>query len=419
MNNNARFDSLFFPRISESWEGIEAGEFFGFLHPKCQEVITENRLLTLLGENRKLRVKFGIDPTASDIHIGHLVPMMLLRQFAKAGHPIDFIIGDFTALVGDPTERDSGRVSLTLQLIAENMRTFQSQVGRFVDLSCLKIHHNSDWLNPMPLQEVFTIFQKVNLTEAVQRKDFRKRFKTSQAVSLAEVCYGVLMAIDSIHLTSDVEIGGIDQLLNFQQCRKIMGDKGMAEEVAMMVPLLEGTDGGGRKMSKSFGNTVAVTASLEDKFGKIMSIPDRLISQYFCSFADIHQRELDGLKAFVESDPREAKLQLATFLVALETKDLSSGLKERETFERKFSKHTISEEDCIQLTAQLGEKVFALLAKTGKFASKSNLRRLFDQKAVRLITRDASEMVLDISTDITETCTLRVGKRLFFKITIN
>lgn len=417
MNNNVRFDSLFFPRISESWEGIDATEFFGFLRPKCQDVITEKRLLDLLGENRKLRVKFGIDPTASDIHIGHLVPMMLLRQFAKAGHPIDFIIGDFTALVGDPSERDSGRVPLTPELITTNMRTFQSQVGRFVDLSCLKIHHNSDWLNPMPLQDVFTIFQKVNLTEAVQRDDFRKRFKTSQAVSLAEVCYGVLMAIDSIHLTSDVEIGGIDQLLNFQQCRKIMGDKGMAEEVAMMVPLLEGTDGGGRKMSKSFGNTVAVTAGLEDKFGKIMSIPDRLIFQYFCSFADIHQRELDGLKAFVESDPREAKLQLATFLVALETKDLSLGLEERETFERKFSQNVIREEDCVQVTAQSGQKVFTLLAATGKFGSNSNLRRLFDQKAVRL-TGGASETVLDISANIAETCTLRAGKRLFFKITV-
>lgn len=417
MNSNSRFDQLFFPRISESWEGIEAGEFIGFLHPKCQEIITAERLRALLSEDRKLRVKFGIDPTASDIHIGHLVPMMLLRQFAKAGHHIDFIIGDFTALVGDPTERDTGRMPLTPEQITINMRTFQDQVGRFIDLSCLKVHHNSGWLNPMTLQEVFAIFQRINLTEAVQREDFRKRMRNSQAVSLAEVCYGVLMGIDSIRLSTDVEIGGIDQLLNFQQCRKIMREKGMEEEVALMAPLLEGTDGGGRKMSKSFGNTVPVTASLEDKFGKIMSIPDRLILQYFCSFADVHQRELDELKAFVDSDPLEAKKQLATFLVALETKDLCKGLKEREGFERKFSQRVITQEDCIQLHTDIGQNVFTLLVASGQFKSKGELRRLFEQKAVRLIT-DAEESILDISANVTQQCKLRVGKLRFFMINV-
>jgi tyrosyl-tRNA synthetase len=417
MNRESRFDQLFFPRISESWEGIEAGELIGFLHPKCQEIITAERLRALLSEGRKLRVKFGIDPTASDIHIGHLVPMMLLKQFAKAGHHIDFIIGDFTALVGDPTERDTGRVPLTPEQIAINMRTFQDQVGRFIDLSCLKVHHNSGWLNPMTLQEVFAIFQRINLTEAVQREDFRKRMRNSQAVSLAEVCYGVLMGIDSIRLSTDVEIGGIDQFLNFQQCRKIMREKGMEEEVALMVPLLEGTDGGGRKMSKSFGNTVPVTASLEDKFGKIMSIPDRLIFQYFCSFADVHQRELDELNAFADSDPLEAKKQLATFLVALESKDLSKGLKERESFERKFSQRVIMEEDCVQLNADVGQNIFTLLALSGQFKSKGELRRLFEQKAVRLIT-DAEESILDISANVTQQCKLRVGKLRFFMINV-
>ena len=418
MNNKNRFDQLFFPRILESWEGIAVGEFISFLQPKCQEIITVDRLQTLLREGRKLSVKFGIDPTASDIHIGHLVPMMLLRQFIKAGHNIDFIIGDFTALVGDPTERDTGRVPLTTEQIAINMQTFQSQVGKFVDLSSLKVHHNSEWLNLMTLTEVFSIFQRINLTEAVQREDFRRRMKNSQAVSLAEVCYGVLMGIDSVHLSADVEIGGIDQLLNFQQCRKIMREKGMEEEVALMVPLLEGTDGGGRKMSKSFGNTVPVTASLEDKFGKIMSIPDKLIVQYFCSFADVHEREIDELKAFVNSEPLEAKKQLATFLVALETKDLSLGLTERESFERKFSERVITNEDCVQLTATIGQSIFDLLTTSGQFKSKSELRRLFEQKAVRLMSGE-DESILDVSATVAKSCRLQVGKLRFFTINIS
>jgi tyrosyl-tRNA synthetase len=342
---------------------------------------------------------------------------MLLKQFAKAGHHIDFIIGDFTALVGDPTERDTSRAPLNPKQIATNMQTFQDQVSRFIDLSCLVVHHNSEWLNPMTLQEVFAIFQKINLLEAVQREDFRKRTRNSQAVSLAEVCYGVLMSIDSIHLSTDIEIGGIDQLLNFQQCRKIMREKGTQEEIALMVPLLEGTDGSGRKMSKSFGNTVPVVASLEDKFGKIMSIPDRLTFQYFRSFADVHQCELDKLKAFVVSNPLEAKKQLSTFLVALETKDLSQGLRERENFERKFSRKAITKEDCTQLTASIGQNLFDLLVTSKEFKSKSELRRLFEQNAVRLIT-DSEESILDTSVNVKESCKLRVGKLRFFKINI-
>lgn len=417
MDNKNRFDRLFFPRISESWEGIEADEFIGFLHPKCQKITTAEELKDLLSEGRKLRVKFGIDPTASDIHIGHIVPMMLVRQFAKAGHHVDFIIGDFTALVGDPTERDTGRVPLTPEKIADNMRTFHDQVGRFVNLSRLQLHRNSEWLNPMVLRDVFAIFQRINLTEAVQREDFRKRMKNAQAVSLAEACYGVLMGIDSIHLSTDVEIGGIDQLLNFQQCRKIMREKGMKEEVAMMVPLLEGTDGGGRKMSKSFGNTIPVTASLEDKFGKIMSIPDRLIFQYFCSFADVHQRELGELKAFVESDPLEAKKQLATLLLALESKDFQDGIRERESFERRFSQRVITEKDCIKISADAGQNIFTLLAASGKFKSRSELRRLFEQKAVKLIA-GSKESVVDISANVAQTCKLRVGKLRFFMVSV-
>jgi len=418
MNTKNRFDQLFFPRIKESWKGIDPDEFIGFLQPKCQEIITADKLRSLLNEGRKLRVKFGIDPTAAGIHIGHLVPVMLLEQFIKAGHHIDFIIGDFTALVGDPTERETGRIPLTPEKIVENMQTFQDQVGKFLDLSLVQVHHNSDWLNPMMLCEIFAIFQQINLTEAIQREDFRKRMRNTQAVSLAEVCYGVLMGIDSVHLSTDVEIGGIDQLLNFQQCRKIMKDKGLEEEVALMVPILEGTDGDGKKMSKSFKNTVLVTASLEDKFGKIMSIPDRLIFQYFCSFANVHQRELDALRFFVNSDPMEAKKQLATFLVALETKDLSKGLSEREKFESKFSRRQINESDCILLTADKGQDLLGLLFASGQFKSKGELRRLFNQNAIRRISDTGNESILMTSTQVNQSCKLRVGKLRFFMIKV-
>jgi len=410
-----RFDQQFLARDSESWVGMEVDELVDFLLPKCQEVITTNRLRQKISEHPTLKVKFGIDPTASEIHIGHVVPIMLLRQFAKAGHHIDFIIGDFTARVGDPTARDTGRVPLSPEQIVKNMETYTSQIGKYIDLRMLHIHHNAKWLNPMTLQEIFAIFQQINLSEAMQREDFRARMRNEQAVSLAEVCYGVLMGIDSVHLGTHVEIGGIDQLLNFQQCRKIMRQSGMDKEVILMTPILEGTSGDGKKMSKSYGNYVAVNATHEDKFGKIMSIPDRLISQYFRCFADVHQRELEELDAFIKENPLEAKKQLATLIVATETQHIEDGLRERESFERKFSQKNIHNEDCVELTEDASTTILDALLKSGQFKSKGELRRLFEQQGVRSVSEDGDTILSPEIVISKVNGVVRVGKRRFFQ----
>lgn len=413
-----RFDQQFCTRISEPWDSIESDEFVGFLLPKCQEVITPERLRQKIVEQSVLKVKFGIDPTASEIHIGHVVPIMLLRQFAKAGHHIDFIIGDFTARVGDPTARDTGRTPLNPEQIVKNMQTYTSQIGKYIDLRVLHIHHNAEWLNPMTLQEIFAIFQQINLSEAMQREDFRARMRNEQAVSIAEVCYGVLMGIDSVHLGTHVEVGGIDQLLNFQQCRKIMRQSGMDEEVILMTPILEGTSGDGKKMSKSYGNYVAVNATHEEKFGKIMSIPDRLIGQYFRCFADVHKRELDELDIFITENPLEAKKQLATLIVALETKRIEDGLRERESFERKFSQKKIRDEDCVELAEDASTTILDALLKSSQFKSKGELRRLFEQQAVRSVSEDG-EITLSPETVISQIHgVVRVGKRRFFQFVV-
>ncbi len=413
-----RFDQQFCARISESWDGIEVDEFVSFLLPKCQEIITLERLHQKIVEQPVLKVKFGIDPTASEIHIGHVVPIMLLHQFAKTGHHIDFIIGDFTARVGDPTARDTGRTPLNPEQIVKNMRTYTDQIGKYIDLRVLHIHHNAEWLNPMTLQEIFVIFQQINLSETMQREDFRERMRNEQAVSLAEVCYGVLMGIDSVHLGTHIEVGGIDQLLNFQQCRKIMRQSGMDEEVILMTPILEGTSGDGKKMSKSYGNYVAVNATHEDKFGKIMSIPDRLIGQYFRCFADVHKRELDELDIFIVENPLEAKKQLATLIIALETKSIEDGLRERESFERKFSQKKIRDEDCVELAEDASTTILDALLKSSQFKSKGELRRLFEQQAVRTVSEDG-EITLSPETVISQIHgVVRVGKRRFFQFVV-
>lgn len=414
-----KFDQLFFTRGLESWEGMKINEFIDFLLPKCQEIITLDKLRHKMDKTPTLRIKFGIDPTASEIHLGHIVPIMLLRQFAKAGHNIDFIVGDFTAQIGDPSARDTGRIPLAPKQILKNMETYSEQIGRYLDLKKINLRYNSEWLNIMTLQEIFVIFQQINLSEATQREDFRTRKNNNQAVSLAEVCYGMLMGIDSMHLKSDVEIGGIDQLLNFQQCRKLMQKSGIEEEIIMMTPILEGTSGDGKKMSKSYGNYIPINSSLQDKFGRIMSIPDRLIGLYFRCFSDVRRQELSNLDMFIKMNPLEAKKQLATLLVGTETKLFEDGLRERESFERKFSLKKIQKKDCIELN-EADIPILDALIKSGQFKSKSELNRLFKQQAVNFL-KEGKKSKLNSEATVRQVCDgiVQVGKRYFFHFNLN
>jgi tyrosyl-tRNA synthetase len=413
------FEKLFFERLSESWKDISSEELMSFLSVKCQEIITKEELKKLLDEKRELNIKFGIDPTGSDVHLGHIVPIMLLRQFLRAGHHIDLVIGDFTAKVGDPSGRESARMALTSEMIEENMKTYSAQIGRFIDISALNVHHNSSWLASKSLAGYFSVIQKISLAEVMQREDFRSRNKNTEGVSLAEASYGVLMGFDSVELKTDIELGGEDQLLNFMQCRVVLKANGMKEEVAMTTPILEGTAGDGKKMSKSFGNYIAVTASSEDKFGKIMSIPDSLILSYFKAFADVNEKDLEGLENFIAESPLEAKKQLGVFLISLETGKLEDGETERVNFERKFSKGTITDADAMPLQAEASTKLFDALVASGQFESKSEVRRLFEQEAVRLIDGD-DEKILTLETTADDAVGIvRVGKLKFFSVTIS
>lgn len=413
-----RYDELYFNRLSENWEDLSPEEFIGYLTPKSQQILTHEGLKKLLDEKRELRIKMGIDPTGFDVHLGHLVPIMFLRQFMRVGHHVDFIIGDFTARIGDPSGRDTARAPLTKEAIEANYKTYAEQISAFINVSKLHIRRNSEWLEKTTLEELFPVLQSVSLTEAVQREDFRARFKNEQAVSLAEATYGVMMGLDSVALKTDIEVGGIDQLLNFQQCRGVLAHYGMKEEVVLTTPILEGTAGDGRKMSKSFGNYIAATAPAVDKFGKIMSIPDSLIVPYFTSFADVHEREVEELTAFAKENPLEAKKQLGTFIVAFEAGNIEAGLEERENFERKFAKKEISTDDAVEITADGGTLLFDALFGTEQFASKAELRRLFEQSAVRALAGE-DETTLSAETTVDEVAGIvRVGKLKLFTIVV-
>jgi len=395
-----------FNRISESWIGIEPERFLGFIRPKVVQVLGIERLPEMLKAGKKLNVKFGTDPTSNQLHIGHVVPMILVEMFQKAGHPVDFIVGDFTAMIGDPSGRETARAVLTREQINENMRDFAKQAGMFVNISKMKVHHNSSWLDKLTLSDMFGFLQKISVTSAMQRDDFRKRAEKNQPISIAELMYGLLMGFDSLELNSDVEVGGLDQFLNVVQCRLLMEKAGVVPEVGLFTPLIEGTDGTGRKMSKSLGNAIPVLASIEDKFGKVMSIPDSLILPWFKAFTFVHEDELSGVEELIKNQPLEAKKMLGILLIALETKNLEAGEEEKSKFERKFSKKDVNESDCVNVDVK--ENVFLSLRK--HFASSSELRRLFDQQAVKTIDGN----ILNGSESITGI--VKVGKRRLFKI---
>ena len=416
---NTRFDELFFVRSQESWNDLPSEEFLGFLKMKVTQAITWGEVELKLKEGRSLRIKLGIDPTGSELHLGHLVPIMLLKQFLRAGHHIDLIIGDFTAQVGDPSGRESARSTITQETIEKNLSTYIDQISRFIDVSKITVNRNSKWLAGMTLPELFPLLQKVSLTEAMQRDDFRNRTKNGEGVTLAEATYALLMGIDSANLKTDIELGGLDQLLNFQQCRVVMEAKGLPREAVVTTPILEGTAGDGRKMSKSYGNYIAVEAPISEKFGKIMSVPDNLLLSYFKSFADVHEREEKDLKIFIAENPLEAKKQLGTFLVALETRNLEDGMKERENFEKRFSKKEITAEDAVALSAEDSTTVFDTLMTSDMFASKAELRRLFQQKAVRSIDGVEERIIAIDETVENNQGLIKVGKLKVFTISLN
>jgi tyrosyl-tRNA synthetase len=399
-----------FSRIIADWRSMPHDEFLGYIEPKCQKILTIDQLKELLSSKKKLKVKLGVDATGADLHIGHIVSMVLLRQFQKAGHEVDFIIGDFTAMIGDPSGRESERKALTAAEVKKNAKGFTAQIKPYLDLKKAKVHFNSKWLSKMTMSDMIAHLQHISMSSATQRDDFRKRLAAGNTVTLAETVYGFLMGLDSLHLKSDVEVGAIDQLINFQQCRELMSSEGLTPEAVLCVPLIEGTDGSGRKMSKSVGNTINLNASHEDKFGKVMSIPDKLILPWYVAFTDIHESEIESLKKEIEANPLEMKKQLGILLIALETKSLMEGKTEREKFERKFAKKELSDDDFITVKGEAGQTLFDALLP--QFESKSELRRLFEQGAVK----DAeSEEGLAMDTVAVE-MRVKVGKRGFFRI---
>lgn len=407
---------VYFEKNKESLSGITPGDFVDLVEPKLKYDLSLAHIKERLDNNETLRVKMGIDPTGPDVHIGHAVPIRVLDLFSRAGHDIDLIFGDFTAKIGDPSGRDSARKVLTDDEIAVNVVSYREQVQNFFDTTAenVRIHRNSTWLGRMALQETFEYLQMVNLSEATQRKDFRERIQKGSAVTLAEAMYGTLQGIDSVYLRSDVELGGIDQLLNVQQARNVQRSRGQNPEDILLTPIIEGTSGDGRKMSKSYDNYIATTASADDIFGKIMSIPDTLIVPYAVAFAPVSKQDIKGLTAATQDSPLEIKKQLATYLAATSTGSLEQGELARENFERRFSRKEISSDDLTEIVATPQNSVLSALISTGGFKSNGEVRRLAAGGGIKLNGQKITED--ELLQQVNEGQTILVGKRRGFRI---
>jgi len=368
-----------------------------------EEIINKSDLQKQLKSGKKIRVKLGIDPTTPNLHLGHIVVLRKLKQFQDAGHKVILIIGDFTAMIGDPTNRVGAREFLTVAQIKKNMHQYLDQAGKILNLKKVEIKYNSQWFKKLDFNKLLDLMASFTVQQLTEREDFSKRIKEGKPVGYHELIYPIMQAYDSVMIKADLEIGGRDQRLNILAGRDLMSKSGMKPQNVLTLPLLEGTDGK-RKMSKSFGNYIGLSDKPNDMFGKIMSIPDSLISKYFDLLTD--------LKKPRSKNQRNNKLLLAkTIVTDLHNKKLAQ--KAEDNFIRVFSNKE-RPTDITKLKIKNKKIILVdLLVKAG-IKSKSEARRLVTQGGVRI--DDKVQKEYDVKVQIRKGMILRIGKRKFFEL---
>ena len=334
-----------------------------------------------LRANQPLRVKYGIDPTGIDVHLGHTVPLRKLRQFQDLGHTAIIIIGNYTALVGDPSGRDETRAKLNEAQVEANARDYLEQVGRIIDLDRAEVHHNGDWFSKWSFLKVLDLMRHMTLGQMSAREDFAKRIAAEKPVYLHECLYPLMQGWDSVEIRADVELGGTEQLFSLLVARDLQQSQGQEPQVALTMPILVGTDGV-RRMGKSLGNYIGVAETSENQFGKVMSIPDEPMRQYFTLLTDLPMPEIDALLA-PEVNPRDAKEALGKAIVSQYHGAEAAGHSAAE-FRRRAAGEDPDEIPDIALSADkldVDGRVPApiLIKELGLDSSTSNARRVIEQ----------------------------------------
>lgn len=374
-----------------------------------EEVIEKDHLKKAMLSGRQLRVKFGIDPTSPDLHLGHAVALRKLKQFEDLGHKIVLIIGDFTARVGDPTGRSETRKPLTEKEIKLNLKEYLKQAGKILNIRRAEVNYNSKWLAKENMEKIFQLASAGTFQQMMKRADFKKRVDEGGDISVVELLYPLMQGYDSVKVKADVELGGSDQLFNLLMGRKVQRHFGQPEQDILTVPLLVGLDGV-KKMSKSYGNYVGLDDEATDMFGKVMSLPDALIENYLLLCTGLVS---DEIKNIMKLPPRDAKVRLGKEITSIYHGEKDAG-KAVENFEKIFSKKEIPE-DAPELIL-FGKEISAvdLVLLSGVAESKSEAKRLIEQGALEVggrVEKDIHAMLTPQNGDA-----VRIGKKYFARI---
>ena len=394
-----------------------------FLDPKKQlEIILENvsevipvdelldKLTTSFKKNTPLKIKAGFDPTSSDLHLGHSLLLKKLKVFQDLGHEINFLIGDFTAMIGDPTGRDKTRKPLSADEIEINASTYKQQMFKVLDKKNVKIFYNSKWFDTFNLKELIGLSSLENVARLLERDDFKKRYKSGEPITVTEFLYPILQAYDSVVLSSDVELGGTDQRFNILLGRQIQKSFNVPEQVGVFLPILEGLDGK-MKMSKSLNNYISLNDSFDDMFGKVMSVSDDLMHRYINLLFNNEISLFDSIES-----PLERKKLLGMKIVSEYHGDNLSQIA-KDNFEKKFSKKDFPN-DLEEIEVDLAGKKFldVLFEVTKESFSKSELKRLIKDNAVEVNGQKFN--TLDSLPKFENSWKLKLGKRNFYNVKI-
>lgn len=392
------------------------------------EIINEEDLLNKLkrsyNEQKPLIVKLGLDPSAPDIHLGHTVVLRKIKQLQDLGHRAVIIIGDFTGRIGDPTGRSKVRKQMTEEEVLVNAKTYADQIMKVLDPQKTEIRFNSEWLKKLNFEDVISLAGKVTVARILERDDFSNRYKNQQAIGLHEFFYPLMQAYDSVHIGADIELGGTDQTFNILMGRALQKDYGKESQIAMFVPILEGTDGV-QKMSKSLGNYIGINEEPDVMYRKVMTIPDNLIIRYFELVTDIHPDEVEVYRGELESgevNPRDIKMSLACEITSL-YHGIDKAEKVEKHFEMMYQQKEVPDNikeyvlnqtaDQFEVLETGGIDMPTLICNVGFAKSKSEARRLLTQNAVKIDGEKYSELIFIMNQDF---FILRVGKNKIVKV---
>ena len=400
-----------FPPIEEQLRVIKNG---------AEEIISEEELVKKLEKSRKtgkpLRIKQGFDPTAPDIHLGHTVGIRKLRDFQELGHTVVLIIGDYTGMVGDPTEKDSTRPRLTHEEVMKNAKTYEKQFFKILDEDKTEIRYNGEWFAEMNFKEVMDLASHFTVARIMERDDFEKRYKEGNPISIHEFFYPLMQGYDSVAIKSDVELGATEQKFNLLAARQVQREYGLEPQIALTMPVIEGIDGQSR-MSKSTGNYIGIDESPREMFGKIMSIPDNLILKYFTLLTDYSVDELKEIENKLNDEnfnPMELKKELGEYIV--ETyHNADKAKKARSGFEKVFSQNKLPEDiEAIELSEEESQmRLFKLISKYNFTSSNGQAKRLMKQGGVKVDNETITD--LQYKLDKNSESIIKIGKKRFVK----